>query len=158
MNGSTQPTIFVKVQKLRPAAQVPEYATKGAACFDLVYVEDADGAKGQQYLSGGDSLILGTGLAFEIPEGYVMYVYSRSGHGFKDHIRLSNCVGIIDSDYRGEVKVSLQSDTRFKARYINPGEKIAQAMVVPIPQVSFAESGALSATERGTGGFGSTGN
>jgi dUTP pyrophosphatase len=88
-----------------------------------------------------------------------MLIFSRSGHGFKNNIRLSNCTGVIDSDYRGEVQVKLASDDPDGAVFsVAHGDRIAQAMVLPIEQVSFEEVTELSTTERGEGGFGSTGS
>jgi len=134
----------VKVEKLYASAQLPVYGSAGAACFDLYAHNDR-----------GDG-VFGTGLAFEVPEGHVMLIYSRSGHGFKHGIRLANCVGVIDSDYRGEVVVKLHHD-RGGFLPLLCGERIAQAMIVPVDRVTFVESDELSGTERGAGGFGSTG-
>ena len=138
----------IRVKKLHPGAQLPEYQSAGAACFDLHTIH-AD-----QIASNG-ATVFHTGLAFEIPEGHVMLVYSRSGHGFKAGVRLSNCVGVIDSDYRGEVMVKLTSDGGELA--VNAGDRIAQAMIVPVPQVRLEWAEELSATHRGHGGMGSTG-
>lgn len=140
--------IEVKVKKLSKDAQLPVYATPGAACFDLhstVY----------GLVPRNSSYTFGTGLAFEIPKNFVMLVFSRSGDGFKHGVRLSNCVGVIDSDYRGEVKVKLRSDEELKQ--VCKGDRIAQAMVIPAPLVMFQEVDELSDTDRGDGGFGSTG-
>lgn len=104
--------------------------------------------------------MIDTGLAFEIPEGHVMLIFSRSGHGFKNNIRLGNCVGVIDADYRGPVKVKLAADDMgdwYTGLCIEYGDRIAQGMVIPFPSVEFVVSDELSATERGKGGFGSTG-
>lgn len=145
----------VKVKKLVPEAKLPEYATDGSGCFDLFAV---NGGTLGSMIRGGDIVQLATGLAFEIPVGYVMLIFSRSGHGFKDQIRLSNCVGIIDSDYRGEVMVQLKLDNRGPVQKdFNPGDRIAQAMIVPRPRAHFDLTDELSDTERGEGGFGSTG-
>jgi len=138
----------VKYKYLNALALPPVYATKGSACFDLHACNSLEipaGCKGR----------IQTGLAFEIPEGYVMLLFSRSGHAAKHSIRLSNCVGVIDSDYRGEVCVLVHndSDTPFIVRQ---QDRIAQAMIIPVPEVRL-ELGELSETERGDGGFGSTG-
>ena len=133
----------VKVRRLHPRAVVPSFATGGAAAFDLVAVK----REGQ---------VFDTGLAFEIPPGYAMFIYSRSGMGFKDNTRLSNCVGVIDSDYRGEVKVKLARDDG-KPIDAQVGDRIAQAVIMRLPKVEFEEVRELSDTERGAGGFGSTG-
>ena len=149
----------LKIKKLHPDAVVPKYATAGAACFDL----HAFRVYGSQYnhvtTEHGHPITCQTGLAFEVPEGHVMLIFSRSGHGFKQGLRLSNCVGVIDSDYRGEVCVQLTQDARYDAPHteIKPGDRIAQAMLVPIPRVELIEVEELSDTERGAGGFGSTG-
>jgi len=141
----------LKVKKLFPYAIIPKYATKGAACFDLHGGDDIEES------TIGISGVIGTGLAFEIPEGHVMLIFSRSGHGFRDNIRLANCVGVIDSDYRGEVRVKLTNDYPAQHFQYKRGDRIAQAMVVPVQQVEFEEVSDLSDTERGQGGFGSTG-
>lgn len=155
----------VKIKKLRPDAVIPTYGSAGAACFDLAvpYRHLID----TKYLHAGDTLVIPTGLTFEIPEGHVMLVFSRSGHGFKHNVRLANCVGVIDSDYRGEVMVKLTADiddgdevplSALNAMKIKPGDRIAQAMIVPFPRVEvFMVVDELSETERGAGGLGSTG-
>ena len=95
-----------------------------------------------------------------------MLIFSRSGHGFNNDVRLSNCVGVIDSDYRGEVRVKLRNDQQshlganpenLTILTVKPGDRIAQALVLPIPSVELVEIGELSTTARGDGGFGSTG-
>ena len=144
----------LKIKKLDPRAVVPEYATAGAACFDLVALP------GEPFeLHPGDMLacIFRTGLAFEVPPGWVMSIYSRSGHGFAKAIRLSNCVGQIDSDYRGEVKVALRCDGDVRG-HINGGDRIAQARLERADQVQFVVVEELTDTARGSGGFGSTGS
>jgi len=142
----------LSIKKLHPDAIIPRYATKGAACFDLHALFDSETA-----LDSTQSVTtLRTGLAVEIPEGYAMMIYSRSGHGFKHGVRLSNCVGVIDADYRGEVMVKLTQDEQGYF-IVNKGDRIAQAMIVPVPAVEFIEVDELSSTERGSGGFGSTG-
>lgn len=145
--------IELKVKKLHPDAIIPRYATNGAACFDLHAVSGT----GDSILNGMSELV-DTGLSFEIPEGHVMLVYSRSGHGFNNATRLANCVGVVDSDFRGEVKVRLTRDSDILTPMrVKSGDRIAQAMIVPIPAVSLVEVAQLSDTDRGLGGFGSTG-
>jgi dUTP pyrophosphatase len=139
----------LKICKLHPDAKTPTYATPGAACFDLHAV---NGGRVIAHQTG----TFGTGLAFEVPADHVLLVFSRSGHGFKHGLRLSNCVGVIDSDYRGELKVQLRNDTHIAFEF-DPGDRVAQAMVVPVPQVEFSVVEQLSITERGQQGFGSTG-
>lgn len=141
----------VKVKKLHPCAIIPQYQSEGAACFDL----HACGLP----TFGRHTATFCTGLAFEIPSGFVMLVFSRSGHGFNHDARLANCVGVIDSDYRGEVKVKLRHDNE-KGLFpiIRDGDRIAQALILPIPKIELAESEDLSDTIRGSNGYGSTGN
>lgn len=141
----------VKIKKLHQEAIIPTYATPGAACFDLYARIDHTHA----YVHRDESFIFDTGLSFEVPQDHVMLVFSRSGHGFNNDVRLANCVGVIDSDYRGEVKVKLTSDGN--QLIVNHGDRIAQAMILPIQQASFEVVDELGSTERGTGGFGSTG-
>lgn len=139
----------IKVKKLHPDAQLPTYGSDGAACFDLS-VASFDNI-------GINTAVYGTGLSFDIPADHVMLIFSRSGHGFNHDIRLSNCVGVIDSDYRGEVKVKFRGDGSVSPHF-NTCDRIAQAIILPIQQVSFEQVDELSDTARGDGGFGSTGD
>jgi dUTP pyrophosphatase len=139
----------IKIKTLYPDAIIPTYATPGAACFDLYAIHSG--------FVGSDGCVFHTGLSFEIPNGHVMLVYSRSGHGFKESVRLSNCTGVIDSDYRGEVMVKLVCDKKIESFIVEKGDRIAQAMVMTIQQVHFEEVPNLNETMRGEGGFGSTG-
>jgi dUTP pyrophosphatase len=167
------PAPQLKVKRLHPDAVLPKYATEGAACFDLAAVgvhgltmAETEFLHRRGYWDDGVAIIGGrqhdnsytfrTGLAFEVPPGWVMLIYSRSGHGFKNDVRLSNCVGVIDSDYRGEVSVKLRCDGAANMR-IQGGDRIAQAMLVQVPQVQLVEVDELTDTARGAGGFGSTG-
>lgn len=148
-------TPTLKIKRMTPGARVPTYGSDGAACFDLY-------ADIPESVTLYDIVNVGTGLAVEVPPGYVMLVYSRSGHGFHYGVRLSNCVGVIDSDYRGEVRVQLTTDWHdldLPARplTIKPGDRIAQAMVVPAQRWALVDVDELSVTARGEGGFGSTG-
>jgi dUTP pyrophosphatase len=144
----------VKVKKLHPDATTPRYATDGAACFDLHALDD-----GTPHPNDGHAVHYRTGLAFEVPAGWVMLIHSRSGHGFNSALRLSNCTGVIDSDYRGEVMVSVRFDASGDRRStkLRAGDRIAQAMILPIHTVELIDADTLSVTERGEGGFGSTG-
>lgn len=140
----------VKIKTLNPQAKIPVYSTPGAACFDICTTSQSG------YIQSGTSVVFATGLSFEIPEGHVMMLYSRSGHGFKHGLRLVNGTGVIDSDYRGELMVKLHNDG-VRSALIESGERIAQAMIVPVEQAEFVFADSLSDTERGTGGLGSTG-
>lgn len=150
----------LRILKLHPNAQVPTYATDGSACFDL-YAATVEGVEVSSDAAPGYTTTIGTGLAFEVPVGFALMIYSRSGHGFRSYTRLVNCVGVIDSDYRGQVFVKLATDPLDDRcgdiLTICPGDRIAQAMLVPIPRVTFEVAEQLSITERGEGGFGSTG-
>lgn len=145
----------LNIKKLHEDAIIPTYATPGSACFDLYAVEVEENTR----LINGKPQTFRTGLSFEIPAGYVMLVFSRSGHGFNYSTRLSNCVGVIDSDYRGEVMVRLirDTDSLTSPNFFNSGDRVAQAMLVPVEQVVFFETEGLTETVRGTDGFGSTG-
>lgn len=137
-------------KKMSPNARVPQQASVDAACFDLFAAHPA-------LIQPGEAGTIDTGLAFDIPIGHAMMVYSRSGHGFKYGVRLSNCVGVIDADYRGNVYIRLHNDgpTAFR---VDAGDRIAQAMVIQVPyNYEFYETDNLSETLRGVGGIGSTG-
>ena len=138
----------VRVKKLHPGALLPDYQSAGAACFDLHTTHP-------EHIAANGATVFRTGLSFEVPEGHVMLIFSRSGHGFKTGVRLSNCVGVIDSDYRGEVMVKLTSDG--SELHVNAGDRIAQAMIVPVPRVRLEWSEELGDTIRAHGGMGSTG-
>lgn len=142
--------INMKIKLNNPDAKVPTYATNGSACFDLYCAEVVE--------ITSETVTINTGLIPEIPEGFAMMVYSRSGHGFKSNTRLSNAVGVIDSDYRGEIMVKLRKDSMAATPPdLSVGSRIAQAMLIPINQVSFEVTEYLSESERGSGGFGSSG-
>lgn len=151
--------MILNVAKVSPTATIPTYATAGAACFDL-HADMSGDPDAFHCVNEGTPALIRTGLVFEVPENHVMLVFSRSGHGFKTNIRLSNCTGIIDSDYRGEIMVRLTRDSNEGGDVtIRHGDRIAQAMIVPIPRVTFCtkDESELTRTERGTSGFGSTG-
>ncbi len=147
----------INIKKLSPLAKMPTYATDGSGCFDLYSIN-----KLPILVHEGWPVTFDTGLQFEIPLGHAMFILSRSGHGFNFDTRLSNCVGCIDSDYRGEVKVKLFRDSSDAGAgevplTVMPGDRIAQACILPVPKVSFAFVDSLGSTERGAGGFGSSG-
>jgi dUTP pyrophosphatase len=136
----------VKIKKLRPDAKIPTYGSEEAACFDFYAVE-------REIIGPGSTRLLPTGLAFELPKDHVMLIFLRSS--------LSKCgyvsnVGVVDSDYRGEVFVAVTNASPGH-KFVDPGERLGQAMVVPRPVVEFEEVEELSETARGTGGYGSTG-
>lgn len=130
----------------------PYYATEGAAAMDLCACVDEE-----ILLPAGERVVVPTGIAIALPSaGYVALVFARSGLGIRHGIALSNGVGVIDSDYRGEIQVGLinQSHSDYTIR---PGERIAQLAVMPVVQAQLEVCGSLDETERGQGGFGSTG-
>jgi len=139
----------LKIKKLNPEAIILAYQTKEAAGFDLHSIENV-------ILKPGERKLIGTGLAFEIEFGYEVQIRPRSGLAYKHGITVLNSPGTIDSDYRGEIKVLLinHSDEEFE---IKKGDRIAQAVVAPVIQAEIIEVEELSSTERGEGGFGSTG-
>jgi dUTP pyrophosphatase len=144
-----QTMLRVAIKQLHENAKIPTYATDGSGAFDLY------AATSLKTFEGDNLHTFGFGFAVEIPEGYGMFILSRSGHGFKNQMRLTNCVGLIDSDYRGEVKVQLIVDS--KDGFVPDMTKaIAQAVILPLPKVVFYPVSELSETIRGEGGLGST--
>ncbi|WP_457562764.1 dUTP diphosphatase [Caminibacter pacificus] len=141
--------MVLKIKKLTQNAKIPAYQTKEAAGFDLHSIKDV-------VIKPGERKLIGTGLAFEIEFGYEVQIRPRSGLAFKHGITVLNTPGTIDSDYRGEIKVLLINlgDEPFE---IKEGERIAQAVVAPVIQAKIEEVDELSDTQRGAGGFGSTG-
>lgn len=140
----------LKIKRLDPMAIIPAYQTENAACFDLHALE------GATVPAHGGTAQFRTGIAVELPPGHTMLIYSRSGHGFKNGLRLVNAVGVLDADFRGEVAVKIINDSPIEFSF-TAGARVAQAMIVPIPRIKFVEVDELSATGRGGGGFGSTG-
>ncbi len=143
--------VTLKVKRLAHCKELPRYATPGAAGMDLTAAIDLPFTLGV-----GQRYAMPTGIIIEVPAGYEGQVRPRSGLAFKAGISLTNCVGTIDSDYRGEVKVLLINHGQ--APYVfEPGERIAQLLITPVPTVDIEEVEELSSAERGAGGFGSTG-
>lgn len=171
--------INVKIKRLHPDAVIPQYATDGSAGFDLVAIEDV-------IIAPGETKLVRTGLAFEIPQGYEMQIRPRSGISLKTKLRVGNSPGTVDWDFRGEVCVIIDNIAQiFLADGVGPalkgfahyidgtelysekfvhdtyiirrGDRIAQAIIAPVYHAVFAEVDELSETERGEGGFGSSG-
>lgn len=138
-------------KKLENNAIVPSYATEFSAGADLYSLPNGDIS-----IKSGETVLIHTGIALEIPEGYVGLIYARSGIATKRGLAPSNKVGVIDSDYRGEIMVSLYNQSNTE-QIIQSGERIAQIVITPYLKVEFNESKNLNDTERSTGGFGSTG-
>ena len=144
--------VTLKVKRLPHCKDLPRYATPGSAGMDLTAAIEKP-----YILEAGQRYAMPTGIVVEIPEHYEGQVRPRSGLAFKAGISLTNCVGTIDSDYRGEVKVLLINHGN-AAYTFEPGERIAQLLVTPVPIVQIIEVDELSdSAERGAGGFGSTG-
>jgi len=141
--------MVLKIKKLTSEAIIPAYQTKEAAGFDLHSIEET-------VINPGERKLIGTGLAFEIEFGYEVQIRPRSGLAYKHGITVLNSPGTIDSDYRGEIKVLLinHGNEPFE---IKKGERIAQAVIAPVVQAKIVEVEELSDTQRGAGGFGSTG-
>lgn len=141
----------LEIKRLRAQAKLPERATGGSAGFDLrACIEHPE------VIPAGEARAFPTGLAAAIPQGAVGLVFGRSGLGFRHGIAPSNAVGVIDSDYRGEICVSLRNHSG--ADYtVSPNERIAQLVLVPVLRCDICEVEELEGTLRGGGGFGSTG-
>ena len=141
----------INIKRLTDSAKLPDRGSAFAAGYDLFadVTEDVT-------IEPHQTKMIGTGLAMEIPEGYFGGIFARSGLSAKEGLRPANCVGVVDADYRGEIKVALHNDGEVQ-RVVTPAEKIAQLVVVPFLPVSFNEVKELSDTVRGAGGFGSTG-
>lgn len=141
----------INIKKISPNAITPTYGSVDAAGADLYACIDADVT-----IAPGETYLVKTGLSMEIPVGFAGLIYARSGLSTKKGLAPANKVGVIDSDYRGEIMVALynQSD---KPQTIEPGERIAQMVITPFIQGIFNEVDELSDTVRGEGGFGSTG-
>ena len=141
----------IKVKKLDERAIIPTYGSEFSAGADLYAVADSDIT-----IKAGQTEFIHTGLSLEIPEGYVGLVYARSGIATKRGLAPANKVGVIDSDYRGEVMVSLHNHSN-EEQEIADGERIAQLVIAPFLAAEFTECDELTDTQRGEGGFGSTG-
>ena len=147
----------LRIQKLHPGAPVPVYSTDGAAAFDLFATTVNGSETAGDYVMLDRPVVVGTGLAFEVPPGYMLEIRSRSGLAFRYGVQAFP--GTIDSDYRGEVKVLLTSSSGdfSPSAKINPGDRIAQAVLVAVPRCEFEVCEQLTLTDRAAGGFGSTG-
>lgn len=138
----------VKIKKLNTNAEVPTRGSKEAAGYDLYSNSDVE-------IRPEGTIKVNTGIAMEIPKGYFGAIYARSGLATKEGLRPANCVGVIDSDYRGEIIVAIHNDSNI-VRVVEKGERIAQIVIMPYLSVEFEEVDNLDETKRGNGGFGST--
>ena len=141
----------MKIKLLNERAVVPTYGSSQAAGADLYAAVDKD-----IYINPHSTTMIGTGIAAEIPEGYFGAIFARSGIASKQGLRPANCVGVVDSDYRGEIKVALHNDTDI-VQMMPAGSRIAQLVIMPYAKANFEVVDDLDNTERGDGSFGSTG-
>ena len=141
----------IQIKKLSVNATIPTRGSDRAAGYDLYAC-----LENEVIIGAGETVKIGTGLSIAVPEGYFGAIFARSGLAAKEGLRPANCVGVADSDYRGEYIVALHNDSSV-SRVVTPGERIAQLVVMPYLSVEFDEVDELDETERGAGGFGSTG-
>ena len=143
----------VKIKKLSESAIVPKYAKPGDAGLDF--------SATSRSFDDNENIVYGTGLAVEIPEGYVGLLFPRSSNA-KTDLYLTNHVGVIDSGYRGEIMFKFRKSNCNKSyresRIYEIGDRVGQLIIIPYPAIEFEEVEELSSTERGTGGYGSSGN
>lgn len=141
----------IAVKKVRPNAILPTYGSVEAAGADLYACLDE-----VVVIGPGETVFIPTGIALEVPKGCAGLIYARSSMGAKRGLAPANKVGVIDSDYRGEVAVVLHNHSKSEQQ-VAPGERIAQLLITPVLTPSYVEADTLSDTDRGAGGFGSTG-
>lgn len=146
----------VQMKRLHPDAIIPRYATLGASGFDLHALEDT-------IVYPGETKLIKTGLSMSIPLGYELQIRPRSGTSLKTSLRVANAPGTVDSDYRGEICIiisNIHGSEMYNEKYreeIKKGDRIAQGVICPVTTAEFEEVDNLNSTERGSGGFGSTG-
>ncbi len=143
--------VEIKVKKLDPLAILPKRASERAAGADICALLPE-----KIVVEADETVFIHTGLAIEVPDGYAGFVFARSGLAAKNGLAPANKVGVIDSDYRGELIIALLNHGAEPVTII-PGQRVAQLVVMPVAQTVFAQAQELSVTERGEGGFGSTG-
>ena len=143
----------VKIKKLDPNATIPTSGSAFAAGYDLYACLSGDG---EVTIPAHHTVMVPTGIAVALPEGTFGGVFARSGLASREGLRPANCVGVVDSDYRGEIKVALHNHSASE-KTVKKGERIAQIVVTPFLSAEFREADELSDTVRGEGGFGSTG-
>ena len=141
----------IRVKKLRPGAVLPAYGSAGAAGADLTACLEESVT-----IEPGQTAFIPTGLAMEVPAGCAGLIYARSGMACKQGLAPANKVGVIDSDYRGEIVVALHNHGS-QSRTVEPGQRIAQMIITPVLTPPYESAPELSDTARDTGGFGSTG-
>lgn len=141
----------IKIKKINKEAKLPTHGSEYSAGYDLYACIPTE-----TIVKPFSTLEVGTGLAMALPEGTFGAIYARSGLATREHLRPANCVGIIDSDYRGEIKIVIHNDSE-EIQKITPGERVAQLVLQKYIPMSFQEVDELDETTRGEGGFGSTG-
>lgn len=142
----------IKIKKVNPNAKTPTRGSDQAAGYDLYACLETENVT----IDAHKTVKVPTGLSMAIPEGYFGAIFARSGLAAKQGLRPANCVGVIDSDYRGEFMVMLHNDTD-ESKTVENGDRVAQLVVMPFMPVDFEETDSLDETQRGAGGFGSTG-
>ncbi len=143
--------LTVRIKKLLPDAKLPAYGSESAAGADLYALTEAP-----LRIGPGETAVVHTGLAAEIPAGFVGLIYARSGLATKKGLAPANKVGVIDADYRGEIRVALHNHSKYE-QSVEPFERVAQLVIAPYVAAAYEEAEELSETVRGEGGFGSTG-
>lgn len=143
--------ITVKIKKLKQTAILPKRGSQFAAGYDVCACLDKE-----VQIQPHETCKIGTGLAIETPENYWTGIFARSGLATKKGLRPANCVGVVDSDYRGQIIVAVHNDSE-TPRVIEPNERIGQLIIMPCYNISFEEVDKLEDTDRGASGFGSTG-
>lgn len=143
--------MVIQLKKLKENALLPTRGSEHAAGYDLYACLEED-----VLIAPGQTVKIGTGLAVAVPEGFFGAVFARSGLASKEGLRPANCVGVCDSDYRGEYIIALHNDSGME-RTVRHGDRIAQLVILPFLPAEFEESDSLPETARGAGGFGSTG-
>ncbi|MGX7826780.1 dUTP diphosphatase [Actinokineospora sp. 24-640] len=144
------PSVEVLLTRLDPGVPLPAYARPGDAGADLVTTEDV-------VIEPGERVLVGTGIAIALPEGYAGFVHPRSGLAARTGLSVVNTPGTIDAGYRGEIRVCLVNHDRREPIALRRGDRVAQLVVQRVEHAVFREVSALQATERGAGGYGSTG-
>ncbi len=144
--------ISLKIKRIKEDAKIPKRGSSYSAGYDLYACLDTD----EIVVPPHATVKIGTGLSIAVPEGYFGAIFARSGLASKEGLRPANCVGVADSDYRGEYIVALHNDTDTE-KIVKNLDRIAQLVIMPFLEVDFEETDTLDETERGAGGFGSTG-
>lgn len=145
----------IKIKKLRADAKVPTHGSPSSAGYDLYACISEDG-RANYMINPHSTVLIPSGLAFEIPDGYFAGLFARSGLATKSGLRPANCVSVCDADYRGEYMIPIHNDTD-SVQFIHAGDRIAQMIVLSCQTLDFEEVDELSETDRGSSGFGSTG-